>query len=203
MAESHDAIFVAFLGTKRPSDHLVNLRLRHTPLLGRAGSWPGNWSGSSLSRSDSSASLSSLSSLDSEGSGSWSDGEGGAPEGAAAAGQAAAHSGYLWRAASIPAEQLYQLARVQGKRLVLAGVCCVSRAGGRDGVCGGGWVGGWGGGRGGERGLSGTTAHICRRLDLRIIRRGVSWASIPIIQQRARLHPSLVLCLLASLDPAS
>ncbi|KAL4419133.1 hypothetical protein ABPG77_002646 [Micractinium sp. CCAP 211/92] len=121
VAESHDAIFVAFLGTKRPSDHLVNLRLRHTPLLGRAGSWPGNWSGSSLSRSDSSASLSSLSSLDSEGSGSWSDGEGGAPEGAAAAGQAAAHSGYLRRAASIPAEQLYQLARVQGKRLVLAG----------------------------------------------------------------------------------
>lgn len=114
MAESQDAIFVAFLGTKRPADHLVNLRLRHAPLLGRAGSWPGNWSGSSLSRSGSSASLSSL---DSEGG--WGEGEGGAPEGAAP--QAAAHAGYLRRAASIPAEQLYQLARVQGKRLVLAG----------------------------------------------------------------------------------
>lgn len=121
MAESADAIFVAFLGTKRPADHLVNLRLRHAPLLGRAGSWPGNWSGSSLSRSASSASL------DSQGSGSWSDGdgEGGAPEGAAATQAAAAHAGYLRRAASIPAEQLYQLARVQGKRLVLAGGCCL------------------------------------------------------------------------------
>ncbi|KAL4447779.1 hypothetical protein ABPG75_004998 [Micractinium tetrahymenae] len=120
VAESDDAIFIAFLGTKRPADHLINLRLRHAPLLGRAGSWPGNWSGSSLGRSLSSASLSSL---DSEGSGGWGEGEGegGAPEGAASFTQAAAHSGYLRRAASIPAEQLYQLARVQGKRLVLAG----------------------------------------------------------------------------------
>ena len=71
VADAGDALVVAFLGTKRPADHLVNLHLRHSPMFGQ--------------------------------------------------GPAAAHSGYLRRAAGIPAEQLFQLARVQGKRLVLAG----------------------------------------------------------------------------------
>lgn len=88
VASTPDAIVVAFLGTIRPADHLVNLHLRHAPALPK---------GSSAAEA---------------GSGS---------EGSTAA--AAAHAGYLRRAAGIPAEQLYQLARVQGKRLVLAGVC--------------------------------------------------------------------------------
>ncbi len=89
MADTGDALVVAFLGTKRAADHLVNLSLRHAPVFGKAGSAANNSS---------------------------------------TAGQApgpgpAARSGYLRRAAGIPVEQLYRLARVQGKRLVLAGVC--------------------------------------------------------------------------------
>ena len=76
VAETPDALVVAFLGTKRAADHLVNLSLRYAPVFG------------------------------------------GAPADGAAP---AAHSGYLRRASGVPAEQLYQLARVQGKRLVLAG----------------------------------------------------------------------------------
>lgn len=85
MAETADALYVAFLGTKLPRDHLVNLRLACAPALPTAAAPQG---------------------LQGEG------------EGPAAA---AAHSGYLARAAGVPAEQLLQLARVQGKRLVLAG----------------------------------------------------------------------------------
>lgn len=100
VASTPDALVVAFLGTMRPADHLVNLHLRHAPALPNSSASPqGN-----------------------------SEAEGGV------APTAAAHAGYLRRAAGIPAEQLYQLARVQGKRLVLAGGWC-----GRAGV-GGGWV---------------------------------------------------------------
>lgn len=84
IASTPDAIVVAFLGTMRPADHLVNLHLRHAPAFGK-------------------------------GQGSGEEG------GRGGGGAAAAHAGYLRRAAGIPAEQLYQLARVQGKRLVLAG----------------------------------------------------------------------------------
>jgi hypothetical protein len=83
VASTPDAIVVAFLGTMRPGDHLVNLHLRHAPALPKGGSAAGGVGGSTSA--------------------------------------AAAHAGYLRRAAGIPAEQLYQLARVQGKRLVLAG----------------------------------------------------------------------------------
>ena len=89
VASTPDALVVAFLGTMRPADHLVNLHLRHAPALPKGGS----------------ATMAA------------------AAEGSAAGGGSppAAHAGYLRRAAGIPAEQLYQLARVQGKRLVLAG----------------------------------------------------------------------------------
>lgn len=33
MAEAGDALVVAFLGTKRAADHLVNLRLSHAPIF--------------------------------------------------------------------------------------------------------------------------------------------------------------------------
>ena len=75
VAESDDALYVAFLGTKHAKDHVANLDLRHVPLPGVAGG----------------------------------------------AGGARAHGGYLRRAEGIPLEQLYQLAAVQGKRLVLTG----------------------------------------------------------------------------------
>jgi pimeloyl-ACP methyl ester carboxylesterase len=98
VADAGDAIVVAFLGTKRPADHLVNLRLRHSPVF-----HPSKPSGS----------------LDTAGSSSFADNPtSGSSSGGAAP---AAHSGYLARAAAVPAEQLYRLARVQGKRLVLTG----------------------------------------------------------------------------------
>ncbi|PSC69406.1 cytochrome P450, partial [Micractinium conductrix] len=97
VAETADALVVAFLGTKRPADHLVNLRLRHTPLkTSAAASYP------------STAAAATLASFD-------------AADAARSGAAPAAHSGYLRRAAAVPAEQLYALARVQGKRLVLAG----------------------------------------------------------------------------------
>jgi hypothetical protein len=89
VAEAGEALVVAFLGTKRAADHLVNLQLHPTPFLASSG-------GSSSSASS---------------------GSGGSDRPAAAA----AHAGYQRRAAAVPAEQLYQLARLQGKRLVLAG----------------------------------------------------------------------------------
>ncbi|KAL4853938.1 hypothetical protein ACK3TF_005174 [Chlorella vulgaris] len=98
VADAGDAIVVAFLGTKRPADHLVNLRLRHSPVF-----HPSKPSGS-LDTASSSIFAASPTSGSSSG--------GAAP---------AAHSGYLARAAAVPAEQLYRLARVQGKRLVLTG----------------------------------------------------------------------------------
>lgn len=98
-----------------PSDHLVNLRLRHTPLkTSAAASYP------------STAAAATLASFD-------------AADAARSGAAPAAHSGYLRRAAAVPAEQLYALARVQGKRLVLAG-----GAGLGAGVFGVGWVGGRG-----------------------------------------------------------
>lgn len=98
VADAGDAIVVAFLGTKRPADHLVNLRLRHSPVFRPF--QPGG-------------------SLDTAGNGSFAaNPTSGSSSGGAAP---AAHSGYLARAAAVPAEQLYRLARVQGKRLVLTG----------------------------------------------------------------------------------
>lgn len=101
VASTPDALVVAFLGTMRPADHLVNLHLRHAPALPKGGSVT----------------------------------MAAAAEGSAAGGGSppAAHAGYLRRAAGIPAEQLYQLARVQGKRLVLAGGPGVGQA--RGVVC--------------------------------------------------------------------
>lgn len=93
VADTGDALVVAFLGTKHPADHLVNLHLRHARLFPKR--HPGTaGSGSGKSTTEASG--------------------------------AAAHGGYLRRAAGIPVEQLYQLARVQGKRLILAGALSVS-----------------------------------------------------------------------------
>lgn len=86
VAETSDALIVAFLGTKHAADHAVNLRLRHAPVFtARGAASPGSPSAA---------------------------GDSAAP---------AAHSGYLRRAEGVPAEQLYRLARVRGRRLVLAG----------------------------------------------------------------------------------
>lgn len=82
MADAGDALFVAFLGTKRPRDHLVNLQLRHAPVFPPRR---------------------------------------GAPAAAETTAPPAAHGGYLARAEGVPVQQLYALARLQGKRLVLAG----------------------------------------------------------------------------------
>ncbi|KAL6780838.1 CGL69A [Auxenochlorella protothecoides x Auxenochlorella symbiontica] len=71
IASTDDALYVAFLGTKLPRDHMANLDARLTRL------WPDS--------------------------------------------PAAAHSGYSGRASLIPIQQLFALAAVQGKRLVLAG----------------------------------------------------------------------------------
>ena len=90
VAEAGEALVVAFLGTKRAADHLVNLQLRPTPFLANSSS-------------------ASSSGANSRGSGRPA--------------VSAAHSGYQRRATAVPAEQLYQLARLQGKRLVLAGGC--------------------------------------------------------------------------------
>ena len=101
VAESADALYVAFLGTKMPRDHLVNLRVACAPALPQAAT-------------------AAAPALGAEGA---AEAAGAAAAARAAGAEAGAHSGYLARAAGIPAEQLLQLARVQGKRLVLTGAC--------------------------------------------------------------------------------
>jgi hypothetical protein len=85
VAEAGDALVVAFLGTKRAADHLVNLRLRHAPVLHR-GKAPAAEPVSG-------------------------GGGGGEADGSSAAAAPSAHAGYLGRSLGIPVEQLYRLAR--------------------------------------------------------------------------------------------
>lgn len=111
MAETPDAIHVSFLGTKVGRDHLSNLDLRYQPMalspspLGAPMYKP---------TAEGASGFPSLPSLRSgaAGKGSGSEGKQQGP---------AAHRGYALRAAGVPLEQMYRLASVAGKRLVLSG----------------------------------------------------------------------------------
>ena len=108
MAESPDALYVAFMGTKRPRDLVTNVNVYQDQILFDAAS---AGSGSPTSSMD----------------GAADDGAvGPVPAGAAGSAAPAAHRGFSSRAKAIPIEALYHQARAHGKRLVLCGAsgCC-------------------------------------------------------------------------------
>jgi hypothetical protein len=123
MAETADAIHVSFLGTKLGSDHLTNLNLRYQPLHISTPSVAGG------------AAAAAAEDMPPPGFDWEAVMQGGFPAGVPG-GQLsvgpAAHRGYAQRAVGVPVEQMYRLAAVQGKRLVLSGELCAVKSSGTD-----------------------------------------------------------------------
>ncbi|GAB4813311.1 hypothetical protein N2152v2_000357 [Parachlorella kessleri] len=125
MAETQDALHVSFLGTKLGSDHITNFNLRYHPMplaaAGTASTAAGqqqqqqhSGSGQAVSEEEegSPGGLGRLVDWDGVLQGPLLEGSLDGP---------AAHRGYALRAAAVPVEQMYRLAAVRGKRLVLSG----------------------------------------------------------------------------------
>ena len=128
MAETQDALHVSFLGTKLGSDHITNLNLRYHPMPLATAATASAAPAAGQQQQQLSPDQTMVVEEEEEGSlpaalGRLGDWEGvlqgplleGSLEGPAA------HRGYALRAAAVPVEQMYRLAAVRGKRLVLSG----------------------------------------------------------------------------------